>query len=137
MILKLIVLTGMYLLLMSLLDIRHKSMPSIIPTGLILLLAIINHQFIIYGILAFIFAWLLYEFDWIRGVADLKAIVVIGLMLENINQFYMMMTLVVFIGMIYQLILLKILKLKYNEEVPFVPVFFFTFVTIALLEYVI
>jgi len=128
-------LVGFFLLLMALIDIKYKQVLSIIPTTAILLLVFYKFPFIYFGIAAFIFAWLLYEFDYVRGVADIKSIVIIGLTVVSLKQFYVFMILVASFGLIYQLVAAKILNIKNNQEIPFVPVFFIVYVVLQLLIY--
>lgn len=131
-----IFLVGLGLLIMALMDIKENKVYSFLPTSLILLLVIINLPNIYLGILGFIFGWLLYEFDFIRGIADLKIMVIISLTLSSLNSFFIFMGLVVGLGFIYQSIFISILK-RENLEVPFVPLLFFVYVTLMMLEYLI
>jgi prepilin signal peptidase PulO-like enzyme (type II secretory pathway) len=138
--LGLIVAVGVFLLLVALIDWKRKKVPSVLTTSVILLLAIFNVALMPYalnfGILAFAFAWLLYEFNYISGVADLKCIAIIGLTISNFRQFFAMIVLVAIFGFIYQMALMIIKKKKHGEEIPFTPVFFLVYVALEILIWI-
>jgi len=140
MIIEVYVLIGFFLLIMSLLDIKDKKMPSILPTAIILFSAIASYFFyqtLVFGILAFIFALLLYEFNWYGGRADIKAMVIIGFTLISLNQFYVFMTLSVLIGFFYTLIFRGIMKVPAHKNVPFVPAIFLIYLTLCIMRFLI
>ena len=122
---------GFFLFVMSLFDLKHKEVISIIPTSCILALAILNFQYIMFGVLGFVFAYLLYEFNYIGGVADIKAIVIISLMLTNLYQFYNFMLLVGVLGLIYIGISCLILDKK-KKDVAFVPLFLLIYIILVV-----
>jgi len=135
---QILILVGLYLLVMTLIDIKHKKIPSIFPTSVILILAIYSvtqGYHLIIGLLSFVFAYLLYDFDYIKGVADIKTIVIIGLTLINLKQFFGFMILTVIFGFFYQLALLKFFKYKEKDEIPFLPVFLIVYIILMLLIY--
>lgn len=76
-------------------------------------------QHLAYGVIAFIFAILLYDFDYIGGWADIKVITIIGMMITNIQFLAIMMLLVTAYGTIYKGIWIVKGKLKEDDEVPF------------------
>ena len=133
-------LIGIFLLIMALLDIKEKKMPSILPTSIILFSAIASYyyfQTLTFGILAFIFAFLLYEFDWYSGRADIKAMTIIGFTLISLNQFYVFMTLSVLVGFFYTLVFRGIMKIPSKKYVPFVPAIFLIYLTLCIMRFVI
>jgi len=136
---QILIFVGVYLLAMALIDIKHKKIPAVFSTSLILILAIytITKGYpLTLGLLAFIFAYLLYDFDYFKGVADIKSIVIIGLVLINLKQFFGFMLLTVVIGFLYQIFLIKFLKYKdKKDEIPFLPVFFIIYTILMLLIY--
>ena len=141
---EIMLLVGLYLFIMMLLDIKNKKIPSIIPTTIILFLIVTIglrsypsfQPDLYFGIMGFVLAWLLYEFDYFRGIADIKAIVIISLTLASLNQFYTFVTLLIFIGLMYQVVLIQVFKYKQGKEIPFMPVFFIVYVCLQLLIYV-
>lgn len=138
---EIIILVGMFLMVMSLLDIWKRTVPSIFPSMIILFLIIAGAfangftNTIYFGVLSFVFGWLLYEFDLFRGVADLKTTVIVGLTLSSLNQFYVYMTFLPVIATIYNLLFIKVFKLKKGQEVPFLPVFLAIYIILMTLIY--
>jgi len=140
MITEVYVLVGIFLLIMALLDIKTKKMPSILPTTVILFTAISSwffYQTLAFGILAFIFAVLLYEFNWYGGRADIKAMTIIGFTLISLNQFYAFMTITVLIGFFYTLIFRGIMKVPAKKQIPFVPAIFLIYLTLCIMRFLI
>jgi len=141
MILGLVIVIGICLLIMSLMDIKHKAIPSILPTSIILFLAIYrvyeDPNKIFFGVLGFIFAYLLWEFDFFRGKADLKIMIIISLMLESLVQFGGLMVLTVFFGFFYQLFIIKILQKKKGQEIPFLPALLCVYIALMLVIYLV
>ena len=62
MILEIVILA--YLVLISLIDLKHKTLPSPLTTGMIFILAILNTPNINFGLFAFILGWLLIEAEF-------------------------------------------------------------------------
>ena len=114
------------LLVVSLIDFRTKHVPAFLTTSIIFLVAMVNMadiQFglihLAFGVLAFIFAYLLYEAEFIGGVADIKVMVIIGMMVTNIFSFFMFLGLVMLFGFLYKLVWRFILKKSEGSEVPY------------------
>ena len=122
---------GLFLFIMSWFELKYKKIPSIIPTIAILALAILNFQYIMFGILGFILAWLLYEFNYIEKVGDIKAIVIISLMINNLYYFYNFMLLIAVFGLFYIGISCLILDKK-KKDVAFVPLFFLIYIILMV-----
>lgn len=136
----LIIITGIFLALFSYLDIKKRQVPSILSTTLILALGILNFPSIEFGVLAFIFAYLLWEFRWevhyIRGILDIKAIVIVGLMLASLSDFITMMITLVLLAIPYELFCHLVLKIKEEKDIPFVPVIFLTYIILMFIIYI-
>lgn len=139
---------GAFLIIMSIMDIKHKQILSIIPTTAILFLIVINiiknSDLLVLGIAGFTFAWLLYEFDFFRGMADVKAMIIISLLLNTLQQFLVLMFLTVSIGLLYQLAYIKYMNkdikkfsdyFNIKEEVPFVPALTIVYFILMVLSY--
>lgn len=140
MIAQVYILIGVFLLVMALLDIRSKSMPSILPTAVLLFSAIASWFFLgtlAFGILGFIFAFLLYEFNWYGGRADIKAMTIVAFTLISLNQFYAFMSLSVIVGLFYSMIFRWIMKYPPKKNIPFVPAIFLIYVTLMVLRFAI
>jgi len=117
----------LFLLIISLIDLKTKKVPAFLTTAIILAVAMVNMVDISYGILhlgfgviAFIFAYLLYELDFIGGVADIKVIVIIGMMLSELSVFFMFFILLMMFGVAYKIIWRYALKKPEGSEIPFI-----------------
>ena len=123
------------LILASFLDLKYRAIPSVFLTGLLFLVAVLRIENLQFGILAFIFAWLIKELlennDIEFGVADIKIIIIIGLMTSTFNSF------LIFIGIfgLFQLIYTGILLWKFgaDKERPFVPCLLIVYIVLILL----
>lgn len=111
----------------ALIDLKTKKIPSIFLTGIIFLVAMVNMTEITFGlihmafgILAFIFAYMLYEGQFIGGVADIKTLTIIGLLVKNIPSFFLFILLTMVIGFIYKIFFRYVLKKGFREEIPFI-----------------
>lgn len=144
------IVTGVFLILMTIMDLKHKKILSVIPTAAILFLVSINlvldPNLIWYGVVAFVFAFFLYEIDFFRGAADIKAITMIGLLIRSPNQLFFFMLLIVFVGLAYQLLAIKLIHgdnikkisdfFQIKEEVPFVPAITISYIILFMVSYV-
>ena len=137
---KIIIESGVFLclFLLSYLDIKNKSFPSPLTTGMVLVLAMLYFHNIPFGLLAFIFGLLLiegiYEADtpYVSGVGDLKIIVILGLTVTNMLMFGLMMIFIVIYGTFYVIGMKSLFKKE--KEVAFAPVFLAVFITLKIIE---
>lgn len=93
-------------------DIKSKQIPAILTTSIILILSIVNVDHLHFGVIAFIFGWLLYEFEFFEGLADVKVITAIGLMCSSMFGIFALIILVTIYGAIYRIAFGQILKKK-------------------------
>jgi hypothetical protein len=124
-----------FFVLVSILDIKFKAVPSVLMTGMIFIVAFINGVFVnqsyfIFGILAFIFAVFLHELDEHRGIADLKATVIIGFMISTYQSFVLFMLILAIIQVLYTLFIRYVIKVK--GDFPFLPVYLITYTLLLL-----
>jgi len=117
----------LFLLVISLIDLKTKKVPAFLTTALIFTIAMVNMNDInfgilhlAFGVLAFIYAYMIYELDFIDGVADIKVIVIIGMMVAEFSTFFVFMALVMFFGVAYKLIWKFGLKKPEGSEIPFI-----------------
>ena len=115
------------LFLISLIDLKTKKVPAFLTTALIFAIAMVNMADIQFGLihlgfgaLAFIFGYLLYEMDFIGGVADIKVIVIIGMMISSIPYFFQFMMMIMIFGIAYKIVWRYALKKPEGSEVPFI-----------------
>ena len=125
-----------FLAILSVIDWKTQRIPAIFTTGILFMLAFINFQYISFGILAFLFAWILYEGEFIGGIADVKLITCIGLMITNLYFLGIAFIIIMVYGVAYKVIWKVILKRKgindEDMEVPFIPAIFFSYIAIYL-----
>lgn len=93
-------------------DLKTKKVPAILTTAIILLLCFVNFNNIMFGAIAFVFGWLLYEFEFIEGLADVKVITIIGLMITSLFGIAALIILVTIYGAIFRAAYGLILKKK-------------------------
>jgi len=135
-ILVLLIILGLF----SILDIKFKAIPSIYLTGMILVTAVVHFItfengliFLSFGILSFVYAWMLYEGKFFTGIADVKVLTIIGLTITKLPFFFVMMILTVVIGLGYQLFFKFVLKKEDKDLIPFVPALYIVYVILVLL----
>jgi len=112
------------LIIFSILDIKTKSIPSILLTATIILLAFVKFENFQWAFIFGLFGYLLWEFSEAEeiefGTADIKVMIMIGFFVPNV---VIMLTLVGIFA-VCQLFYIYLIK-KYTdlEEVPFIPFF--------------
>ena len=112
------------LIIASFLDIKYKRMPSVFLTGLLFIVAIMRIESLPYGILAGIFAWLIKDliadFNGLDfGMADIKIMMVIGLLIPTMNMFLIYIGVFSLFQFVYTLVWQW--KFPHEKERPFVP----------------
>ena len=127
----LVLIIAIFLLVISIIDWKIKALPSILLTGMLFAVAVLNPANLWFGIMAFIIAYLLYEADFFSGWADIKIMTTIGFMLSTTNYLFGLILLTVIFGTFWK-ILIK-WRLKHEKEVAFIPVFLFIYITLYIL----
>ena len=122
---------GALLFIFSIIDWKVGAIPSILLTATLFTIAFLNPANLWFGIMAFIVSLLLYEADYFSGVADIKIMTMLGFMIHTTNWLFALIVLVMVYGFVWK-VLIKWRKPK-AKEVPFVPVFFFVYITLFLL----
>ena len=120
-----------FLALASLIDWKFKFLPSIMLTGMLFAVAVLNLANLWFGIMVFIVAYLLYEADYFSGIADIKVMTMIGFMLSTTNYLFGFIILTMVFGLVWK-VLIK-WRLKKEKDVAFIPVFFFIYITLMIL----
>ena len=118
------------ILLIAIIDLRFKEIPSILLTGLLFVVIALHPANLYLGILTFTLAYLLFEADFFKGVADIKIMTVIGFMLVSLNYFFLFVISIAILGIGWKAIVKYALN---EEEYAFIPVFFFIFIELMLL----
>lgn len=126
--------------IVAVIDWKVKAIPSAFLTGLIFMTAMIHfYNFemgvisLAFGSLAFIYGWLLYEADFIGGLADVKVLTVIGLMITSVPMFFVFVLATLLFGMTYKLTFRYLLKKHKYEEVPFIPPLYAVYVALWII----
>ena len=124
-----------FLVIISIIDIKYKAIPSVVLTGAIFVLAVVNPTSIIFGVYSGLLAFLLYELgedvNMPFGMADVKVMIILGLMVSTLTNFIFMIGLFAIFQFVY--ILTIRLKGAKDKELPFIPVFAFTYFSLWML----
>ncbi|MCK5293900.1 MAG: hypothetical protein KAJ49_04560 [Arcobacteraceae bacterium] len=121
------------LTVLSIIDIKRRVFPAVLTTTIILVLLLVKMDNIQFGILAFVFGWLLLELEYFSGVADLKVMTMIGLMINNLASFMFSIMIILIVGTVYTILMVKVLKFKDKiDEVPYIPVFLISYIIMLL-----
>lgn len=109
------------LIILSILDYKHKQVPSVLTTGLILITLLLSNSFqnIYFAMVMLVMGIALYEFDYFKGIADIKCFVVIGLTMASIIHLIAFIVALVGLSILLQAFL-KISK-KEVKEMPYIP----------------
>lgn len=121
----------LFLAITSVIDWKYKEIPSIFLTGILLVVLALNPSNIFLGLLSLVFALLIYEADFIGGIADIKIITIIGLTLTNFYWFFVYIILIFLFGIIWKFVYKK--RFKKAKIVAFVPVLFFVFLALLMI----
>lgn len=124
----------LFLVVVMILDIKLRLIPSVLLTGMLLVVGIIHLELLPFGLLALGYAWFLKDADFIRGMADVKVMGIIGLFVTNIYFFMIFMLAVVVLGSVYKWGIYFIMKKPSDYQVPFIPVLVLVFVAIIELQ---
>lgn len=123
---KLIVLG--FFIIISILDLKAHKMPAFLTSAMILVLCVMNYDNILFGVIAGVFGLLLMELKFYSGIADLKSTIILGLMMNNFNSFFIFMLMLMFFGVIYKIVVKLSYKYADTDYVAFVPLFLFVFI---------
>src|SRR6056297_2542914 len=124
------------LVFLSFLDLKYKAVPSVILTTLIFIVAIMRVENLQFGILAGIFGWaikdFIYEWQGLEfGMADIKILVVIGLLIPTMFNFLL------FLGIfsIFQLAYTMVWQWRFGKdsERAFIPCLLAVYVALMLI----
>jgi len=123
-----------FLVVVSVIDLKVKRVPSILLDGFLFAIAFITissqPQALSLGLLGFIASYLLYEANFFHGIADIKVFTMISFMLINSYHLLGFLVLVMFFGIIYK----SVVKIRTKDnECAFLPVFLATYITMVML----
>jgi hypothetical protein len=123
------------LLVASILDIKYKAVPSVILTAMIFATLLLRPDNLLFGVITFVFAIMIKDLlDDVAGtsfgVADIKILVIMGLLLANFSS---LMLLIIFF-LVFQFVYTVIWRWKINkdEEMPFIPCLLAVYIAMIL-----
>ena len=120
----------------SFLDLKYRAIPSVFLTGLLFLVAVVRFEYLQYGILAGIFAWTMKDILSIKqlefGMADIKIMMIIGLILSSRIEFFLFIGIFAVFQFVYTL--LWAWKFGDDKERPFVPCLLAIYITMMLIR---
>jgi len=123
------------LIIASWLDIKYRAIPSVFLTGLLFAVAIIRIDFIQYGILAGLFAWTMKDILSIKelefGMADIKIMAIIGLMMNTKEMFLLFIGVFAVLQFAYTLVWTW--RIGNDKNRPFVPCLLIVYVTMMII----
>jgi len=124
------------LILVSILDIKYKAVPSVILTSMIFTCLILRPDNLIFGVIAFVFAIMIKDLlDNIAGMnfgtADIKILVIFGLLLTNFSS--LMLLIICFLIFQFVYTTLWRWKISKEEEMPFIPCLLAVYITLMLI----
>lgn len=125
---------GTFLLIVGIIDWKLRCVPSIFLTGILFIVAMLNPANLWFGIMAFIMAWLLYEADFFSGVADIKVMAMLGFLINTTNGLFAFILLTVIYGVLWKIMIKW--RFKKANDVAFLPVFFFVYITMIALGWI-
>lgn len=123
------------LIIASFLDIKYKAVPSVLLTGILFIVLIMRIENIAFGISAFIFAWFIKDILSIKeiefGVADIKIMAMIGLMMPTMNMFLILIGVYSIFQLVYTLSWYKIIG--HDKERPFIPCLLMIYIAMMII----
>jgi len=130
-------LTLAVLIFVSYLDVKYKAVPSVILTGLIFAVLILRSNNLLFGVLALVFAIMIQDLisdvaGMEFGVADIKVFIIIGLLLINVQNFFIMI--IVFLIFQFAYTLVWRWKVDKKEEMPFIPCLLAVYIAMILIQ---
>lgn len=124
------------LILASYLDLKYKAVPSVFLSGLIFIVLLMRPQNLLFGAILLAFGIMIRDLiDDVAGLdfgnADLKILVVIGLMFASSHVMFLF--LIIFSILQFAYTTLWRTKISKDDHIPFVPCLLATYITLLLL----
>lgn len=124
------------LILASFLDLKYKSVPSVLLSLMIFVVLLLRPDNLLFGVIAFVFAWVIRDLisdvaGMEFGVADIKIMVIIGLLLANFTSLIIMLISFSIFQFAYTVIWRW--KVAKEGEMPFIPCLLAVYVALLLI----
>ncbi len=112
------------LILASYLDIKYKAVPSVILTSMILVVLFLRPDNLYFGLITFVFAIMIKDLiNDVAGLdfgnADIKIFIVMGLLIGNLQNLFLLIIIFLIFQFVYTLIWRW--KVSKEDEMPFLP----------------
>ncbi len=119
----------------SYLDLKYKAVPSVFLSGLIFVVLLMRPQNLLFGVILFVFGIMIKDLiDDVAGldfgVADLKILVVIGLMFASSHVMFLFVVIFGIMQFVYTT--LWRYKISKDDHIPFIPCLLAVYVTLLL-----
>jgi len=124
-----------FLILVSILDIKYKAIPSVFSSAMLFAVLLLRPDNLIYGVLCLVFAIMIRDLlDDVAGMsfglADIKILIIMGLLLTNFSSLMLMIFSFLFFQFAYTF--LWKWKIKNEEEIPFIPCLLAVYITLLI-----
>ena len=121
-------------LFLSYLDIRFKAIPSVILTSILIVALLLNPQNLVFGVASVLLAIMIKEIlesnDLEFGIADLKVLGTIGLLIGSLDNLAIFFGIFAVVQLGYILLMKNVLKIK--KETPFIPCLTFIYIILMI-----
>jgi len=123
------------LILASYLDLKYKAVPSVLLSGLIFVCLLMRPYNLLFGVILLAFGIMIKDLiDDVAGLdfgnADLKILVVIGLLFASSHVMFMFVIVFAIIQLVYTTLWRTFISK--DDHIPFVPVLLAVYVTLLL-----
>lgn len=123
------------LIIASILDLKYRAVPSVFLTGILFIVLIMRIENLAFGISAFVFAWFIKDILSIKelefGVADLKIMAMIGLMMPTMNMFLILLGVFSIFQLAYTLTWEW--RIGHDKERPFIPCLLMVYIAMMII----
>lgn len=123
------------LILASFLDLKYKAVPSVLLTGMIFTVLLLRPDNLLFGVIAGVFAWIIRDLisdvaGMEFGMADIKIMIIIGLLLANFTSLMIMIGAFSIFQFAYTVIWRW--KVAKEGEMPFIPCLLAVYIALIL-----
>lgn len=127
------------LIIASFLDLKYRAVPSVALTSILFIVLIMRIENLQFGVAAFVFAWFMKDVLSIKqmefGVADIKILAMIGLLVSTMNGFLILIGIFALFQFVYTLAWQ--LKVGSDKERPFIPCLLAVYIALLLIGVVV
>jgi len=118
-----------FLGIVSVIDWKFRSIPSVFLTGFLFVVVAMRFSNLQFGLLALLLALITYDIDQQRvGTADFKVMAMIGFLIPNMDTFFIFALIYTFFQFAYIFVFRSILKKK--GEIPFIPCLYAVYIAL-------